>query len=346
MKNTKGFLYNLATGKKQGGVYTLTKFFLFLLSLVYAAAVKIIIFFSRLSAVRLECRVVSIGNITLGGTGKTSLVEYVARRLKGEGRQVAILSRGYKSGDEPFMLQQKLKDTAVIVGADRIRGARQAIKDYAADTVILDDGFQQWRLRKDLEIVTIDAVNPFGNRHLLPRGILREPLSGLKRADIFVLTKTNLSRGSDELKRFLNRINPRALICESIHRPAGFYDFNNPDELLNTDSLKGESVTLFCGIADPASFEKLIENLDIKAALCFRFPDHYNYSEEEFKRIAEESKRRNINILVTTEKDAARFCPQGIPCNLQRILVLRIELVIKGNDKERFDNRLLTLQPL
>ncbi|MDI6606083.1 MAG: tetraacyldisaccharide 4'-kinase [Candidatus Omnitrophota bacterium] len=355
------FLYSLATDKYRGLKLLPIKFFLYFLSLFYGLIVITLASFERLRRRRLSCKVISIGNITLGGTGKTSLVEYLARYLKEQGRQVAILSRGYKRekisrqsmGDEPFMLQQKLKNIPVIIDADRIKGAKSALKDYGADTVILDDGFQQWRLVKDLEIVTIDALNPFGNRHLLPRGTLREPLSSLKRADIFILTKTNLSRGGDGLKSFLNRLNPRALICESLHRPAGFYDFNNPAELLEIDRLKGESVTLFCGIGDPDSFERLIKNLGIKAVLSFKFPDHHNYSEEDFKKITEESRRRNINILVTTEKDAARLCAQRPTPNAQRptpnaqrILVLRIELVIKNDDQERLYNRLLTLYPL
>ncbi|MFH0762826.1 MAG: tetraacyldisaccharide 4'-kinase [Candidatus Omnitrophota bacterium] len=349
VKDMYSFLYKLATDEYKGPKFLLVKILLYFLSLFYGLIVAMLAFLNGLYKRRLGCKVISVGNITLGGTGKTSLVEYIVRYLKEQGRQVAILSRGYGGGDEPVMLQQKLKGVAVIVNADRARAASEAVKDYAADTVVLDDGFQQWRLHKDLEVVTIDAVNPFGNRHLLPRGILREPLSSLKRADIFVLAKTNLAKDTLELKRFLNGANPRAPVFESIHKPAGLYDFNKPVELLGIESLKEESVALFCGIADPDSFEKLIKNSGIKAGLSFRFPDHYSYSEEDLKRIAEEAKRSNINTLLTTEKDAARLYAQGRPPQAaagQRILVLRVELEIKGDDKERFHNRLLALQPL
>ncbi len=169
------YLYNLATDKHKGFIAGVIKLFLFILSLLYGLIVSILILFSRLKPYRLNCKVISVGNITLGGTGKTSLVEYIARHLKQQGHKVAIISRGYKKktkryplnairyeemGDEPYMLYKNLGDIPVLVDSDRIRAARKAIKDYSADTVILDDAFQQWGIIKDLDIVTVDATNP------------------------------------------------------------------------------------------------------------------------------------------------------------------------------------------
>jgi len=351
------FLYGLATDKYKGLIPGLLKVFLSFLSFIYDLIVRGLIFFYQLNPYRLNCKVISVGNITLGGTGKTSLVEFIARYLKKEGHKVAILSRGYKKpngigragetefqilGDEPCMLRNALKDTPVLVDPDRIRSSGLAIRNYGADTVVLDDGFQQWKINKDLEIVTIDSSNPFGNQHLLPRGILREPLSSLKRADIFVFTKTNLNPDIQDIKDFLSSINPHALIIESIHLPLGFYRLNKRDELLGTEALRGETVSLICGIGDPYSFENLMLSLGINIGLSFVFPDHHPYSKKDLENIVRETRKKNIDIIVTTEKDAARL-PQLLAYSLQQtIFVLRIELKITKNEQE-FHNRLLQL---
>ena len=355
------YLYNLATERCGGLIASAIKFPLFILSLIYGAIVRILILFYCFNPRRITCKVISVGNITLGGSGKTSLVEYIANYLKQQGRRVAILTRGYKKnskpktqnpklsyetmGDEPFMLANKLGDIPVIVDADRIRSAKKAMEDYQVDTVLLDDGFQQWRIIKDLEIVTIDSTDPFGNRHLLPRGILREPLSSLRRADTLVLTKTNLNPDTVDLQDVLSRINPSALIVESIHQPLGFYNINQPDELLNVEILKGGTVTLVSGIGDPDSFENLIISLGINIGPAFRFPDHYNYSVEDLKKIMEASQNKNVDAVVTTEKDAVRFHRLPITDYRLPILCLRIELKITKNENE-FRSRLLSLYSL
>ena len=355
----KKCLYNLATDRARGLIANIIKVFLFILSVIYGLVVRALIFFCRFSSYRLDCKVVSVGNITLGGTGKTSLVEFIAKYLKQQGHKVVILSRGYKRkftdyrlpitdyqtmGDEPYMLQMNLVDIPVIVDADRIRSGNRAISDYGADTVIFDDGLQQWRIKKDLEIVTIDATNPLGNRYLLPRGILRQPLSSLKRADVFVLTKTNLNADIDDIKDTLNRLNPSGIIIESIHQPSRFYNINKPDELFDTEILKGKTVTLFSGIGDPDSFENLIINLGVKIGLSFRFDDHHNYTRQDLDKLIKGSKDKNIDTIITTQKDAARLYELRLATLDLRLLVLRVELVIK--DEQKFCNRLLSLYSL
>lgn len=363
----RDYLYDLATDKKKGLWPAIIKAVLSIFSLFYCIVVKILISFYSSCPRRLNCKVISVGNITLGGTGKTTLVEFIAGYLKEQGRKIAIISRGYKRsraaccqlsaapslqtsggasceamGDEPYMLSKNLQGIPVIVDADRAKAADFAVKKYGVDTVILDDGFQQWRIKKDLEIVAIDAGNPFGNRKLIPRGLLREPLSSLVRADVFVLTKVNLSSDTLGTKDFLKQRNPSALVFESEHKPQGFYDIGKPQELLNTDILKSKTVTLVSGIGDPGSFENLIKLLGINIGLNFRFPDHYYYSDDDLDKIVRGSKEKNIGTIITTEKDAgrlSRFVP--LTCEL-RFLVLRISLSIV-NDEQNFYSRLLKL---
>lgn len=365
----RGYFYSLATDKEKGLIAGVLRIFLLILSCIYGLTVRFLISFHSLRACRLSCKVISVGNITLGGTGKTPLVEFIARYLKQQGHKVAILTRGYKRkaaeylpasrqgeadggirtteyetmGDEPYMLSKNLGDIPVIVDANRARGAAQAIREYGADTVILDDGFQQWKIKKDLEIVAISAVNPFGSRNMLPRGILREPLSSLKRADCFVLTKTEFNPNPQALKDYLSSINPQAQIVESIHSPVGFYPLDQPDRLLGTDALKGKTVTLTCGIADPDSFEAALKRLSINIGLSFRFPDHYPYQERDIEEISRKSQERKIEIVVTTEKDASRIPRLALSKGL-RIFVFKIQLRIKSDEKE-FLNRILRVYP-
>jgi len=339
------YLYSLATDRRGGFIAGFLKILLFILSLIYGLAVRILSFIYQIRPYRLDCKVISIGNITLGGTGKTSLVEFISRHLRQQGHKVVILSRGYGGhklkgfpdyrtmGDEPYMLSRNLVDIPVVVNKDRIRGSKEAIHDFQTDTAILDDGFQQWRIKKDLEIVTVDATNPFGNLRLLPRGILREPISSLKRADIFVLTKVNLNPDNQNIKSILNRINPEALIVEAAYKPEGFYKLGESrDALMDPEGFRGRQVCLVCGIADPQSFERLISNLGIDICLSFRFPDHYLYTQQDISRVIGESKQKGVNTIITSEKDAVRLSglshkPADVDC-----LVLRIRLELFQNE--------------
>lgn len=354
------YLYNLATDRYKGFGCAIIKFFLFILSLVYCLAVKVLVFFYRSAPCSLGCKVISVGNITLGGTGKTSLVEFIAGYLRKQGHKVAILSRGYKRkirvnglrvtgyekmGDEPYMLSKNLGGVPVIVDVNRVRAANLAIKEYGVDTVILDDGFQQWRISKDLEIVAVDATNPFGNRHLIPRGILREPLSSLKRANVFILTKVNLNTSMQEIKNLLSQINTSAQVFESTHKPIGFYDINKPDELLNTDILKSKTVTLVSGIGDPVSFESLTKTLGINIGLNFAFEDHHSFSNEDLDKIAGRCKDKNIDTIITTEKDAVRLGGLEVRNYDLKVFVLRISLSILDHE-QKFCDRLLKLYSL
>ena len=359
MINMQAYLYNLATDRQKGFIAFFIKILLFLLSVIYALFIRFLIFINWIFARKLHIRVVSVGNITLGGTGKTTLVEYICRFLKGRGKRVVILTRGYKRkmpgfkasdtgyegmGDEPYMLSKNLGDIPVIVDADRLKSAKKAMNDFAADTVVLDDGFQQWKIKKDLEIVSIDATNPFGNRQMIPRGILREPLSSLRRADIFVLTKANLSKDVEAIRNYLASLNARALIVEAIHKPLGIYPLNNPSESLDICSLEGKTVALFSGIGDPESFEKLIQILGAKIGVSFKFRDHHDYTRKDLETIIQASRDKKIETIITTEKDASRLT-WFTASDQVKILILPINLVIT-KEEERFRDRLLKLYTL
>ena len=350
---SREYLYNLVTYKIKGPWAALLRGLLFVFSLVYGLVVVILAGFYKLRPTRVNCKVISVGNITLGGTGKTALVEYLSAKLSSKGNKVAVLSRGYKRdvkqlgsrgmGDEPAMLQKKLPQVPVIVDKDRLKAAVRAIKDYAVDTLILDDGLQQWRIFKDLEIITIDTQDPFGNFRLLPAGFLREPLTALSRADIFVLTQGDPDQDTAGLTAKLKRLNSRALIVESRHKPEGFSNLNKPDEILSIDSFKGESKVVFSGIGNPQAFENTVHSLGINITEALRFTDHHDYTQADLDDIIKCARERNSDTIITTEKDAVKIV--RLRFDGVRILSLNIKLSIIKNEAE-FDRRLLKLYSL
>ncbi len=353
MFSSREYLYNLVTCKIKGPLAWFLRLVLFIFSLVYGLAVVIISGFYRIRPAQLNSKVISVGNITLGGTGKTSLVEYLIIKLSQKGHKLAVLSRGYKRdvrlagaqgiGDEPAMLQKKLPQANVIVDKDRLRGAARAIKEYAADTLILDDGMQQWRIAKDLEIITIDAGNPFGNLRLLPAGFLREPLGALSRADIFILTQVDPGQDTSAIQDRLRKLNPRALLVESRHMPEGFSNFNKPDEILSADSLKGRAALVFSGIGNPQAFEDTVRSLGIKISGTLRFADHHDYTQADLDDIVARAKEKELDTIITTEKDAVKI--SRLKIGHPGIFSLHIKLGITKNEAE-FDRRLFKLYSL
>jgi len=348
MASIKDYLYNLASGKSRGPLAALAGLFLYLLSLVYGLAVTVIIFILKIHPSRINRKVISVGNITLGGTGKTSLVEYIARYLSGQGHRPAILSRGYKAksgllGDEPCMLTRKLKGIPVIVDKNRLAAAQKAIAEYGADTVILDDGLQQWQIAKDLEIVTLDACNPFGNLKLLPAGFLRQPLSTLAKADIFVLTQANFCPEINTLRARLKELNPDALIAEALHRPLGFRRLGKEEKVFDPGIFKEENAAAFCGIGNPEGFEKTLAGLGVKLGLFLKFNDHYNYRQQDADYIAACAKEKGLEKIITTEKDAVKL--SALVFKGCAIYTLEVGLgIIK--DETEFNSRLLKLYRL
>lgn len=291
----------------------------------------------------LGVQVIAIGNLTVGGTGKTPVVEKFARELKDQGRNVAILSRGYRSkppplskrlldklllreettpprvvsdgrsllldsesaGDEPYMLASNLKDVVVLVDKDRVKAGRYAIETFGCDTLLLDDGFQYWKLRgRRMDIVLIDRQQPFGNEYLLPRGTLREPAEHLARASTIFITKSD--GNTTELRQRITRNNPTAGIIECVHHPLYFEDVFS-GERLDLDFIRGKKVASLSGIAQPESFEQSLTNLGADLVYAKRFADHHRFTQQEVLNAINRSKKRQAEVILTTQKDAVRF---------------------------------------
>ncbi|HRZ86630.1 MAG TPA: tetraacyldisaccharide 4'-kinase [bacterium] len=342
---------------------------LFVLSKIYGFIVLLRYFFYRHGIFRrktLGCVIISIGNITVGGTGKTPLVEMFARALSDGGRKVAVLSRGYKrkkrsrlsgllrgewheppgivstgekllmtsadAGDEPYMLARNLKGVSVIVGKDRVRSGGYAIEMLGADTLILDDGFQYLPLNRRLDIVLVDATNPFGNGHLLPRGILREPRRNLKRADIFFITKAKETDTAPVRER-IRAYNTRAEIVECYYEPRYFADVSGTQRY-DLSYVQGKQVAVISAIADPEGFETSIRRLGATVRATYRYADHYRYTREDIDVVIREL-GKNVDCIVTTEKDSVRF-PNAFPGALPMIY-LRVDVKIINGSRDFSD---------
>ena len=280
---------------------------------------------------KLSAKVISVGNITWGGTGKTPLVAFIANALLKEGKRPVILIRGY-GNDEKDLLLKSAREAPVITGKDRLKTGQKAIGRHRADSILLDDGFQHRRIKRDLDIVCIDATNPFGNRLVIPAGSMREGLGGLKRADIFLLTKVDLVKDQsvvERLEKKLKRINPDALIARAVYKPGYFYKLSN-EQLLDFEILKGKKIALVSAIGNPRSFEKTVLKLGLKFKKHFIFRDHYWYKDKDLKKIKDYCDKNNIDMVLTTEKDAVKL-------RTLNFLVLHIELEIIENEQTFYD---------
>lgn len=287
----------------------------------------------------IAARVISVGNVTWGGTGKTPLVAFIAELLKKKNHNLSILIRGYGK-DEPELFSELAQGVPVLVGRDRVRTGSEAVSKYLADTVILDDGFQYRRLRRDIDIICVDATDPFGNGFVIPAGSLREPLSSLKRADIFLITKVDLVRDKDKLKKLEHRlkcINPRAVVVRAIHRPLYFYKFSN-GERMNIGELKNKELVLLSAIGSPFSFEKTIMRLGLKINKHFMFRDHYFYTQKDIENVHSYCRKHAIGTVITTQKDAVKLRKLKVADGVE-FLILSVRFEITENE-EGFHHRL------
>ena len=321
------------------------------LSILYGAVTR-----TRLSLYRrgtfqttkLDRPVISVGNITTGGTGKTPLVEWVAKTIASHGKKVCILTRGYgrkdphvqvivsdgygvlaspaEAGDEPYLLATKLTgQAAVISSADRIAAGREAIKDFGTECFVLDDGFQHLRLARDLNIVTIDATNPWGGGSLLPYGRLREKPEGLSRADCVVITRCDQVDSVDALRDEILRLAGERPIFKSEMRAVRVSSLKNPSQTLSPPA----RIAAFCAVGNPYSFFENVRRMGFEIGLQKSFPDHHVYTQDEIDSLAQAANEAGATSLITTAKDAVklRTLSFSIPCH-----VLELEISIENSD--------------
>ncbi len=370
-ENIETFFLDVIFEHRQDYRAKFTRALLYLSSKLFHVAVKARRFLYNVRILRdstLGVQVIAIGNLTLGGTGKTPVVEKFARALQDEGRTVAILSRGYRSkpaplstrlvnkllfredstpprlvsdgksllldsetaGDEPYMLASNLKDVVVLVDKDRVKSGRFAIEKFGCDILLLDDGFQYWKLRgRRQDIVLVDRQQPFGNERLIPRGTLREPPSHLARAKWIFITKSD--GNTRELRSRITKYNPTAPIIECVHHPLYFEDvFSGKRHDLSL--IKDRKVASLSGIAQPESFEQSLAALGGVMVYSKRFADHHRFSQQEILNAINRSKKRQAELIVTTQKDAVRF-PKIDRRDLP-ICFVRVEIKILSGAKD------------
>lgn len=324
---------------------------LHLLSLLYGFAMRVrsALYRAGVLAVRkLPCTVVSVGNITMGGTGKTPAVISIANLLRDRGRSPAVVSRGYgrarerdllmvsdgtrrlegpaTGGDEPVLIAERTPGVPVFVGADRFRSGMMALDQAHPDVIVLDDGYQHMRLARDLNIALIDAGDPFGNGRLFPAGVLREHPRELVRADAVILTRIDASSDPAGLIRSLRAFTP-AEIFTAIMAPVALVAPAS-GETKPLSLLQGAPVAAFAGIARPESFYSTLHGLGADMRDTAAFPDHHAYSADDLRSIRTRADRAGAGLLVTTEKDMVRL--EGL--EREGIWALRIEQLIREQD--------------
>ena len=368
------FALDVIFEKRRDWKANLTRALLTVCSYLYTLGVQLRLFLFRNRIFRdytLGCQVISVGNLTVGGTGKTPVVEIFASALQKQGRRVAILSRGYRSakrpllqrlldkitgrewrrpprvvsdgqsllldsdqaGDEPYMLACNLKDVVVLVDKDRVKSGRYAIDKFGADTLLLDDGFQYLGLKSRLDVVLVDRTNPFGTNRLLPRGTLREPATNLRRAHTIFITKSN-GTSCEELKQQLRELNAKADIIECAHHPLYLEEvFTNERQPL--EWLRDKSIGALSGIAMPEGFEEMLVRLGAKIAYTKRYADHHRFSQQEILNMINRSRQAGAQVVITTQKDAVRF-PRLERRDLPTYF-LRVEIKILSGAKDFHD---------
>jgi tetraacyldisaccharide 4'-kinase len=342
----KEYYLSILSGQQRGFLATLIRSSLSAFTYPYLAVLNTrntLYKYGIVKSKRLPVKVISIGNITMGGTGKTPLVEFSAKYLQKKGKKVAILSRGYGDqnhsmindnskakqfvNDEYLILRENLKDVPTLLGRDRVQNAKKAIKDHDVDCLILDDGFQHLRIKRDLDIVVIDSLNPFAEEVLIPRGTLREPLKNLSRADLFVLSHCSLN-DENTLKSIyakLNHINADIPVCESIHKPVNIESIKD-NSLLEPEWLKGKKIYGLCAIGNPESFASTLRELGADVIRLRVFHDHHSYTQGELDGVITEAKTLGTDAIVVTQKDVVKIRNKNI--NDANILSLKVELQI------------------
>lgn len=329
----ESYVTGLMKNKNPKGLDALALFGLEKLEGVYLSGVEKKRKAALAKAVQANVPVISVGNITAGGTGKTPCILLLADELQQAGYKPAVISRGYRSGlekeggvvsdgkqiqvsqamagDEPYMMALKLPQVPILVGKDRITSMRKATA-MGADVLLMDDGFQYWQLKRDLDIILIDCTNPFGYDHALPRGLLREPLSALKRAGLFILTKSDQVHGVDvmEIKEKLEGLAPGVPILTSCHSPSQVVPYKKWKASCHEGPLLEAAMKkayLLSGIGNPGAFQETAKSAGLRPVGQMAFDDHHHYTDEDVRNAISEAKAKGAEWIVTTEKDAVKL---------------------------------------
>ena len=258
--------------------------------------------------------VISVGNLTTGGTGKTPLVIWIARKLRQDQRRVVLISRGYRTdgdssqrNDEAIEMEDRLPDVPHLQDPDRFRMSQIAVEELESQIIVLDDGFQHRQLHRELDLVLVDATNPFGYGRLLPRGLLREPTSNLSRADFIVLTRVNLIE-VNQSELILDRIAKLAPGVPVATTKTTFTQLRQSDGTqLDLDAIAGVPVFVFCGIGNPENFSTSLNRINLQISGQAFFPDHHQYSREELEDVADQANKAGAAALVCTHKDLVKI---------------------------------------
>ena len=350
-----GYLERVVLGEDRGALSWLIRALLLPLSLLYRVGLVVFLGIYSLGLrkrYKLDVPVISVGNLTFGGTGKTPAVQTICRMLINQGKRVVILSRGHggtaqgsvivsdgntilssgiESGDEPMLLAATLPGVPVIVGKDRRESGRLACSKFSPDVIVLDDGLQYWQLHRDVDIVILDATKLFGSGYVMPMGDLREPVRRLQRAEIILLTNTkDLDDAAyDEVVKQVSKLASNAHIYRSAHKPAFFKKADN-GETLDLEWAKGRRILAFCGIGKPSAFTGMLELLGASVVKNLVFQDHYRYTVEDITRINNEYRSCGAEAIVTTEKDIARLGENSL---ISDLFALSVELEIYEEPK-------------
>jgi tetraacyldisaccharide 4'-kinase len=298
------------------------------------------------AAHRVGAAVVSVGNLTLGGTGKTPLVQWIAEWFQTRDVRVAVVSRGYGAAeadtenDEARQLHWLLPDVPHIENPDRVAAAKEAIRTFNSQVIVLDDAFQHRRIARDLDIVLLDALEPFGFGHVFPRGTLREPIEGLRRAGVVILSRADLIKPHerDEVWRTVHRYVPTAICAEAIHAPRELISSDGKEMPL--ELIRGQSVAAFCGVGNPEGFRHTLESCGSRIAGFREFPDHHRYTPKDVDLLAGWVHELGVSSVLCTCKDLVKL--QGEQIGSRPLWGVRIEMEFRTG-QESFEARLETL---
>lgn len=341
---------DLVSGRRRGATAAVLRAVLRGAEVGYAAAMRSRNYLYDRGSFRVErvdVPVISVGNITLGGTGKTPMVEWLARWYRGRGVRVALVSRGYGAeqggaNDEALELEERLPDVPHVQNADRVAASKMAIEEFESQLILLDDGFQHRRLARDLDIVLIDALEPFGFEHVFPRGTLREPLGSLSRAQIVALSRADVVDASQRaaIRARVEHYAADALWIELEHRPQRLVAADGRYEPVET--LAGRRVAAFCGIGNPAGFQHTLSRVGADVVDLREFPDHHAYSREDVEGLAIWTDALNVDTVVCTAKDLVKLRLDRLGGS--QLSALAIELAIT-HGREQLEARLEELLP-